>query len=521
MKRKVLFKAIVFSLVLFGVLTITMTSCGARTTTTAATTDDSSFSFLGQTWAPYSPDQVDIWNELERRTGTRIDFIWAPLAEYDQRVNVVLASGDLPDVIFNGNPATLIREYAIIPLDDLLASHGRNITRLFEGSDYLYLRQLIDSKIYHIPVMVDFPPARSMLVRNDWIRQLGVDMPVTYVEWKNVWQLMRDTDLAGPGSRANQVPLMVCEGDGLLNYVNFFGIKMLGNAGGALFAYSPDESRVIGLFDHPDFRMFLEEMRDLYARGILDREFVTRNVDYRILLDSGFAGSTYYFAERARVSTDVIRETFPDAELIGVPQIQSYNGRQLVPAREKMGARGFTITIEAERRGVQNNIMRVLDYMFSDEGMVLLNYGIQGQHHDMVGGRPVIRQDISRGSFTEARRVGLIPSVVPFYFMEDAYLQLLLAGTDPAELPADSSTRFFYDALFLNTPYFYDLMPIFTTEPYVQHQASLRPRLMELYSICVTGQITIEQFYAQYNTVLQAGWQQVIEAQNDTYQGMR
>jgi putative aldouronate transport system substrate-binding protein len=463
---------------------------------------------------------MDIWNELMARTGAKITFNWVPNAEYDQRVNITLASGDLPDVIYEANNATLLQEGAIVPLDDLLAKYGQNITRYYQPADYLYLRQLADGKIYHIPLLLDFPPARSMMVRMDWIKKLGVKVPETYADWKALWQAFKDNDMNGDGDKNNEIPLLVCElGEGLLNYVNFFGIKVTNIANNALFAFSPDETNIIGLYDHPDFRTYLAEMRDLYAKGLLDREFVTR--DYKAVLDGGLAGSTYYFAERARVSTDIIRQGNPEGTLMGVPPIKAPNGKQLVTAREKMGVRGLVFTIAAEKKGITPQIMNFFDYMYSDAGNILLNYGIEGQHFDYVNGKPVLKEEISKGSFNEARKVGIIPSVICFNFLEDTYLQLLLAGQDPASLAEDNSSRMFYDALFLNTPYFYSLMPVFTTDAYIKHQASMKSKLFEIFSTCVTGQLSIDQFYNEYQTLLKAGWQEVIDAQNKAYQDLK
>ena len=54
--------------------------------------------------------------------------------------------------------------------------------------------------------------------------------------------------------------------------------------------------------------------------------------------------------------------------------------------------------------------------MYSDEGIFLTNYGIEGIHHTMVDGKPVLNEQIlSDPSFTQARYAGLICQLFPGY----------------------------------------------------------------------------------------------------------
>ncbi len=463
--------------------------------------------FLGDTRSPYDPKQTMIWDELKARTGAKLNFNWVAKSNYKDKVSTILASGDLPDVIFEADMATLLDQGAVIPLDDLLKKYGSNITRYYTDEDYLYLRQVSDGKIYDIPYVLDFKPVMSTLVRQDWIDKLGLQQPKTYDEWKKVWQAFRDNDCNGDGKK-NEIPILCTNTSNLLTYAMMFGIKQ----SNSYFAITDDG--IISIFEHPNFKQFLEEMRELYSKGILDKEFATRSNTYLSTLDSGLAGFTIYWAERARLSTNTLQKTNPDARFVGVEPVKSPDGKQLMPARSKLDTTGLALTIQAQKSGKAEKIMQFYNYVFSDEGNILMNYGIEGKTFDYVNGKPVIKPSISSGGFVNARKAGLINTLTPINFLGDAYMQLLLQGKDKDHL--DKPSKYFYDALYMNEPYFYDQVPIFSTDEYLKNK-SLTDKLDEAFANTVSGHLSVDDFYKQYQAIKDSGWQSVIDAENAAY----
>ena len=56
------------------------------------------FSLLCTNWSPYSTE-THLLGAIEEATGAKINVEWALKSDFDTRVNTVLASGDIPDVI--------------------------------------------------------------------------------------------------------------------------------------------------------------------------------------------------------------------------------------------------------------------------------------------------------------------------------------------------------------------------------------------------------------------------------------
>lgn len=468
------------------------------------------FTFMGRTRPPYDAEQMVIWDELMARTNTKINFMWVPQENYTEKINSVLASGDIPEIIFEPNIALMLDQGAIIPLDDLYENNMPNVTSKLAEEDYLYLRQAMDGQIYHLPYLLDFPPSMTWTIRKDWADAAGMDLPTNWDEWMAYWIMVRDTDCNGDGDASNEIPLVVSSPGELYEMGTAFGIK----TNNGYFA-SYDDGELVPLFEHVNFRTYLEALVTLYAEDILDKEFVTRGTDYKTILDKGLAGSSYYFAERCKLTTDILRETDANAKWYPLAPAMDAEGNQAIKARAKVQTTGAVWTVTAEEKGTAAAIADFYNYVFGEEGSDLLNYGIVGEHCEIVDGQYKINDEITEGGFNAARAAGIVPTITPMDFLADAYLQILMGGKSYEELP--ESTQYFYDGLFLNEPYFYKQVPIYTTEAYVEYQASLGDRLTEIFVKCITGELSVDQFYDEYEKIKGAGWATVIEEQIEAY----
>ncbi|MGI6671944.1 MAG: extracellular solute-binding protein [Christensenellales bacterium] len=470
---------------------------------------------LAKTWSPYNPEETSIWDELAARTGVKIDWIWAPNTNYDEKVNTILASGDLPDVIYGATTSLLLNQGAIIPLDNYLAEYCPNYLALLTDADKPYIVNASDGHMYFMSHILDFKPSMSNMVRADWVKAAGMEIPNTWADWMAYWQWVRDNDANGNGDATDEIPLVVQNTDGLLKLGAWFDIKV----NNSYFATN-DEGDLVALFEHPNFRTYLETVIDLYKNGILDKEFATRGDTYKSVLDTSVAGSTYYYAERANLTTATLRDSgIEDGSLIGVVPPTYFEGTEpLIEARTKMYTYGLAVTVAAEERGNVEAIMKLWNYIYSEEGTNLLNYGIEGRHHTKSGDKFVYTDEVLSGGFTSARASGIIPSLINYNWMGESYMQILTSGKSYDELT--QPMQYFYDALHLNQPYFYNLVPLFDTETYIEYGAEFKSKLTSIFAQCVVGELTVDDFYTRYEAIKAEGWQDIIDEQIAAYEKM-
>ena len=91
-------------------------------------------------------------------------------------------------------------------------------------------------------------------------------------------------------------------------------------------------------------------------------------------------------------------------------------------------------------------------------------------------------------------------------------MQCLTKGESYENLP--NQIQSFFDGLFvINEPYFYALPPTLDTEEYVEYHSELiKSGVCVLRDQCIAGQISVEEFFAEYEELKEQGLQEVIEA---------
>lgn len=465
-------------------------------------TEPVEISILAVTWSPYSTETTLI-PYIEEATGAKLNMEWAAREDFDTKVNALLATGKLPDMIIGATTVQLIDQGAIIPLTEYYTEeYAPNILAALEPGDYVTLRNVNDGEIYTLTSVFDFPPIYSFGVRQDWLDALGMDMPQDWDGWLAYWRGVRDNDVNGDGDVTNEIPIA----GSVDQFLNSFGIVVDGlNAKANYFCYMPDGSYGV-IQEHPNYEAYLTAMAELYAEGLLDQEFATREMsDWYKVVDSNLGGSCWIAAEQAKLSSQVLRETDPNATFVCAPPPKGPLGDQLVPARNKVSAIG-TVTIAGEEKA--GDIVRLFDWLYSDEGAKLMNYGIEGVHHDVVDGAPKLISPYV-DSFVEARGAGMIFQPFPFLWLQDNYMQILLTGKTYEEL--DDLTKVFYDGLFMQEPYFAPRAPTLVTDAFTEYNADIFPTLRELRANVIAGRITLDDYKAQYEQLKGLGLQAIID----------
>jgi putative aldouronate transport system substrate-binding protein len=464
------------------------------------------FTIMAPIWEPHTKatEDMEIFNAMAEKTNTKITYEWVPQDGYKDRVTTALASGDIPEVISSRDSLSmLISQGAALPLDELLAEYGPNIMASIE--DVLPgLKNPADGKLYSVPFVLDYPPAYAMLVRKDWLTAVGIEkIPETWDEWMAAWTAFRDGDPNGDGDNTNDIPY----GGDVYSLMPAFGMNINGKEAFMV----TDEGEYTLAYESPDFRTYLEAMREMYKEGLLDQEFVTRGTyvnqkEFEKALFAGIVGSGMTWAEIAKRTTESVREINPDAEMVGTKAITGPDGKGALPARGKASP-SVVLTVSAEEKGIADEIIQYYNWIFSEEGIRMASYGIEGKHYDMVDGKPVIKEPYCN-DFVTARGAGLNFTPLPHCFSSDAYEQILLGGKSVDTL--DPITKLYYDALNNGSEY-YNAPPVLETEAYMDNQAVIMPKLDTMLSECVTGQITIDEFYTQYEALKPIGLQAILD----------
>jgi putative aldouronate transport system substrate-binding protein len=335
-------------------------------------------------YAPRSYTQnLEIWAEIEKRTGITIEWEVVPGAQYEDVMSVRLGAGrDLPDIIrlTSGiDPVSAGSNGIAMPLNDLIEQHAPNIKAfLDEFPDIRALMTAPDGEIYALPSVVTdaaFADPLGILIRQDWLDQLGLKEPKTLDDWYHVLKAFK-TDILEANGVTDVAPMLGGSGgaDGT--------IFQFGNALGLHFHYSRgwsvDDAGAVH-YEWIDDRMkeLIAWFSTLYAERLLDPRYHETSKEDRIqLVTSNNVGVDADFINRA-VEWNKIQAQSGVADANWVIALPPTSDRIDTPYYELYGPLSGWFSLSANVAQPEIAI-RWLDYIWaSDEGNTLVSYGLE------------------------------------------------------------------------------------------------------------------------------------------------
>ena len=172
---------------------------------------------FGGSKAPLAPDYSEMELVQQWEADTNIAIAWENLPDqvYAEKKNLMLASGDLPDVLFNTglSDAEIVENGSngtLLPLEDLIAEHAPTLTSILdERPDIRAAITASDGHIYSLPNVeelgiVQYP--NFLYINTAWLDAVGLPMPTTIDEYREALTAFKTQDPNGNGI-ADEIPL--------------------------------------------------------------------------------------------------------------------------------------------------------------------------------------------------------------------------------------------------------------------------------------------------------------------------
>lgn len=142
-------------------------------------------------------EDLSFYKELKARTNINIEFTMAPFFTASESFGLMTAAGDYNDLIarvanyYPTGAAGAIQDEVVIGLNDVVAEYMPNYTGWLElYPDYRRAVTSVDGDIYMAGSFRHengtHKNTTGMLTRKDWMDELGLDMPVTYDDYHNM-----------------------------------------------------------------------------------------------------------------------------------------------------------------------------------------------------------------------------------------------------------------------------------------------------------------------------------------------
>jgi putative aldouronate transport system substrate-binding protein len=211
-------------------------------------------------------------------TGVKLDITWANNADTTERLNLLLSTGNYPDVISAGLSLNDLNYYAgqgiFIPLDeyDPLNSYP-NIKAAY--TLYPAIKEKItgsDGKIYALPTLNDCLHCVYSMGRiwyfMPWVRDTGRKVPETTDEFLDYLRWVKNGDPNGNG-RKDEIGIAFNK-ENTRNFIAYFSKPFLPFAWtGLYFGLAMDGKTIVEQYRDPRFRQALTYMAGMYKEGLI------------------------------------------------------------------------------------------------------------------------------------------------------------------------------------------------------------------------------------------------------------
>lgn len=324
---------------------------------------------------------------LEERYNIDYEFMPAASGEYNNKLGVTLASGDIPDtLLFPGLDQiyfNAIDNSQFIPLEKYMADSKEypNLAKIPED-----LKKILTYKghIYGIPRLRGVP-GHTIVMRKDWLDKLGLAVPATYDELYTVLKAFKEKDPDGNG-KDDTYGLAVGMSDAGLIGVNAVSSGMRALAGNWV---EDGKGGLIPMEFTPKAKEAFSFYAKLYKEGIIAKDFAIKKdqqVEDDFLLGKAgvYGNSAYTFFTAARY--EKARAVNPKFELVALPPLKNADGSQ--GYMKFSGYFGiFAISADAGKDEAKvKKILKILDDQIGEEGATFVRWGVEGTHHKVENG---------------------------------------------------------------------------------------------------------------------------------------
>lgn len=338
-------------------------------------------------------NQNYLWDAIEELTGLNLDFLYVSDDVGAETFQLMISSGDFRDIIIGGRnsysagPDAAIDDGVFVDLaeyKDLMPHYMKwveqdDISKKTAYSDF--------GRIAYFCQVYDRTEGQFLGygIRQDWLDDLSLDMPETIDDWTNVLTAFKEektTDGAAP---------LELQSSGIPDSSFFIGAYGC-RANTLADFYIQKDGKVFYSPATEGFRGYLETMAKWYADGLLDPDFVTNGgFGFEPQMDrvgsnkSGAAQIQFTMAGTYFADNDLAEE---NAYFSLAPRPKLHEDDELLVSFANSTNMTTGGTAVAASCKYPEYAIQMLDYLYSEEGSFLANYGIEGVTFEYVDGEP-------------------------------------------------------------------------------------------------------------------------------------
>lgn len=264
------------------------------------------------------PKKVEGFNAfVSEQLGYEFEYRPIPTETYYEKINVMLLSGDAPDLLEIGADSYRFAQYYqsgyLAPLKELF----ENASKLQYINKDIFERYTYDGDYYGMPMgKYDL---KVLWIRQDWLDNLGLDFPETT---DDLYYVLKAFTFDDPDKNGKDDTV------GLTQAKYVHDLHPLFYPFDATHFFREDENgKIVDGFTQPQMMDALNYVKKLMDDGLLDYEWVTTsNSMQREKSTSGYAGAVCYWDDRYEWYNVETQKNYPEAVWTMLPYVKGPEG---------------------------------------------------------------------------------------------------------------------------------------------------------------------------------------------------
>ncbi|MBW5448901.1 extracellular solute-binding protein [Cohnella sp. CFH 77786] len=363
----------------------------------------------------YSEDVNPNWANMQDETGKYITektgvTLNAEFAVGDaaQKSALIASSGKYPDIISaKGNINKFVDAGAVIDLTDLIDKYAPNIKKVY-GDQMKRLRYSNeDHAIYALPTysgvgQINFEAGGGFELQHRVVKELGYPKIRTVKDYENaIKQYLAKHPTDDKGNKNIGLTLNADDWHMYISVTNP-AVQTTGGSDDGEYSVDINTQKVTYHFLRPEEKEYFRWLNHMNAEGLLDKEsFVQKYDQYKAKVASGRvlglidAIWDYADGENALKAEGKFDQTYGHYP---VTMDESTKDPSFWPTGFMAG---WGVAISKTNPDPVRTI-KFLDWLASDEGQVLLNWGIEGKHYTVENGKRVMIKEVNDRRINDA-----------------------------------------------------------------------------------------------------------------------
>ena len=313
----------------------------------------------------------------------KLTMLPSDMNDRDVKVQAAGAANNLPDLFMVSRSVliNLVKQGLVATVDDMYEKMPVRSANHYDQASIQH--STINGHSYGLASAGAVSKNEGILIRKDWLDNLGLEIPTTTDELMDVMRAFTFNDPDGNGKNDTygfgayveaNVELKGYPGSRMFPILGAFNVA-------GLWSFE-EETAGLNVY-RPEFYDAMCYIRQMQKEGVIDPNWLSyKKDDFRAAWKQGRFGIMWEqnSALASESNYTPFDKNFPEGEWIVLDAIKNPDGTGKAGAYD-MTFRIFAISKKAEDAGKKDKIAQLLEWMSSDEGYYLIGWGQEGVNY--------------------------------------------------------------------------------------------------------------------------------------------